>query len=110
VITLRIDESLYFANARYLEDTIYEKALQSSSVEHVILMCSAVNDIDLSANIRLQSANITFHLSEVKGPVMDKLKRSHLLHELTGEVFTTQHRAIQKICGNAFDIDMDYHL
>ena len=117
VITLRIDESLYFANARYLEDTIYEKALQSSAVEHVILMCSAINDIDLSAlesleaiNIRLKSAKITFHLSEVKGPVMDKLKRSHLLHDLTGEVFTTQHRAIQKICGNAFDIDMDYHL
>lgn len=117
VITMRVDESLYFANARFLEDSIYERALENKSVEHVILMCSAVNDIDLSAvesleaiNERLKSATITFHLSEVKGPVMDKLKKSHLLHELTGSVYLSQHDAIKKICGNAFDTEMEFHL
>ena len=117
VVTLRIDESLYFANARYLEDAIYDRALQSDAIEHVILMCSAVNDIDLSAlesleaiNERLKSAKITFHLSEVKGPVMDKLQKSHLLHDLTGEIFLSQHDAIKKICGNAFDTEVEYYL
>ncbi len=117
VLTLRIDESLYFANARYLEDAIYERALQNSAVQHVILMCSAVNDIDLSAlesleaiNERLKSANISFHLSELKGPVMDKLERSHLLHDLTGNVFLSQHDAIMTLCGNAFDKEMEFHL
>ena len=117
VVTLRIDESLYFANARYLEDAIYERALQNSALQHVILMCSAVNDIDLSAlesleaiNERLEAANITFHLSEVKGPVMDKLQKSHLLQDLTGEVFLSQHDAIEKICGNAFDTQLEYNL
>ncbi len=117
IVTLRMDESLYFANARYLEDVIYEKALQSKTIEHVILMCPAVNDVDLSAlesleaiNERLHLAGIKFHLSEVKGPVMDKLKRSHFLDDLTGDVFLTQHQAIQTICGNAFDAEMEYHL
>ncbi len=117
IITLRIDESLYFANARFLENMIYEHALKTKQIEHVILMCSAVNDIDLSAvesleaiNEKLRTANISFHLSEVKGPVMDKLKKSHLLHKLTGKVFLSQHQAIDALCINAFDIDIEYHL
>jgi SulP family sulfate permease len=43
-------------------------------------MCPAVNEIDMSAlesleaiNERLKSSGVTFHLSEVKGPVMDRL-------------------------------------
>lgn len=117
VLSIRMDESLYFANARYLEDAVYEKALQSKDIEHVILMCSAVNHIDLSAlesleaiNERLNLAGIKFHLSEVKGPVMDRLKKSHLIQHLTGEVFLSQHLAIKTLCGNAFDAEMEYHL
>lgn len=117
LLTLRIDESLYFANARFMEDAIYDLALDKPQIEHVVLMCSAVNDIDLSAlesleaiNERLKTANIKFHLSEVKGPVMDKLKRSHLLHNLTGEVFLSQIDAIKKTVGNAHGAQIEYHL
>ncbi|SIS81320.1 SulP family inorganic anion transporter [Neptunomonas antarctica] len=100
ILTLRIDESLYFANARYLEDRIYALISHNSDVKHLILMCPAVNLIDASAlesleaiNARLKDSGVTFHLSEVKGPVMDKLKRSHLLTDLTGEVFLSQYAA-----------------
>ena len=69
-------------------------------------MCPAVNAIDASAlesleeiNHRLSDAGITLHLSEVKGPVMDRLKRSHFLDELTGEVFLSQYQAVQKLSG-----------
>lgn len=117
LLTLRIDESLYFANARFMEDAIYDLALDKPEIEHVILMCSAVNDIDLSAlesleaiNERLKTANIKFHLSEVKGPVMDKLKRSHLLDDLTGEVFLSQIDAIRRTIGNSHGLEMEYHL
>ncbi|MEI4264280.1 sodium-independent anion transporter, partial [Roseovarius sp. D0-M9] len=65
---------------------------------------SAVNEIDLSAlesleaiNSRLKDANIRLHLSEVKGPVMDRLQRSHFLDELTGEVFLSQHEAASRL-------------
>jgi len=67
-------------------------------------MGSAVNSIDASAlesleaiNHRLKGGGITFHLSEVKGPVMDRLKRSHFLQELTGKVHLTQFDAVSSI-------------
>lgn len=117
VLTLRIDESLYFANARYMEDAIYDLIFDKPEIEHVILMCSAVNDIDLSAlesleaiNERLKAADIKFHLSEVKGPVMDRLGRSHLLRELTGSVHLSQLDAIKATSGTSHGTDLDFHL
>lgn len=117
LVSIRIDESLYFANARYLEDTIYDLALSSDTVEHVVLMCSAVNAIDLSAlesleaiNDRLQSAGVLLHLSEVKGPVLDRLKRSHLLERLSGKVFQSQMDAIRGTTDTAHGTVLDYHL
>ena len=69
-------------------------------------MCPAVNAIDMSAlesleaiNERLKDLGIVFHLTEVKGPVMDRLKRSDFFAHLTGEVFLSQHEAIQKLGG-----------
>lgn len=100
VLTLRVDESLYFANARYLEDRIYDLVANQPELEHLILMCPAVNLIDASAlesleaiNERLKDSGVCFHLSEVKGPVMDKLKHTHFLDELTGQVFLSQYDA-----------------
>ena len=101
IITLRIDESLYFANSRYLEDKVYGLVAAHPEVKHFILMCTAVNDIDASGlesleaiNQRLKDSGVVFHLSEVKGPVMDRLKRSQFLEHLTGRIFLTQFGAI----------------
>jgi SulP family sulfate permease len=104
VLSIRVDESLYFANARYLEDYIYTLIVKNKTVQHIVLMCSAVNDIDMSAleslesiNQRLKDAGVTFHLSEVKGPVMDRLQRSGFLPHLTEEVFLSHHKALIRI-------------
>ena len=104
ILGLRIDESLYFANARFLEDTIAAQVAVRPGVRHVVLQCSAVNDIDASAlesletiNARLQASGVQLHLSEVKGPVHDRLQRSHLLTELSGQVFLTHHQAVQAL-------------
>ncbi|MCB8889791.1 SulP family inorganic anion transporter [Vreelandella malpeensis] len=97
---LRIDESLYFANARYLEDTVYNLVASRPEIEHVVLICSAVNLIDASAlesldaiNARLKDSEVKLHLSEVKGPVMDRLKQSDFLDALTGRVFLSTYAA-----------------
>jgi sulfate permease, SulP family len=65
---------------------------------------SAVNSIDAMAlesleaiNHRLKDGGITLHMSEVKGPVMDQLKKSHFLEELTGKVHFTQYDAVHSI-------------
>lgn len=100
VALLRIDESLYFANARYLEDTVYNLVASHPQLEHVVLICSAVNLIDASAlesldaiNARLKDSDVKLHLSEVKGPVMDRLKNSDFLDALTGRVFLSTYAA-----------------
>jgi SulP family sulfate permease len=100
VLTIRIDESLYFANARFLEDFIYDRVVGDCPIEHVVLMCSAVNEIDLSAlesleaiAHRLKELRITLHLSEVKGPVMDRLAQTNFLQELSGQIFLAQYDA-----------------
>jgi SulP family sulfate permease len=100
VLTIRVDESLYFANARFLEDYILARVTSDCPVKHVVLMCSAVNAIDMSAlesleaiNQRLKDMGITLHLSEVKGPVTDALQRTHFLSDLTGKVFLSQYDA-----------------
>ena len=104
VLSVRVDESLYFANARWLEEKLYDMAVANPKIKHVVLMCSAVNAIDASALEslealveRLKTAGISFHLSEVKGPVMDKLKDTHFLHDLTGKVFLSQQDAFNTL-------------
>lgn len=104
ILTLRIDENLFFANCRTLEESVTKLISERPDVKHLVLMCNAVNMIDISAlesletmMQRLKSANIQLHFSEIKGPVMDKLKETHLISSLTGEVYLTQHQAIEGI-------------
>jgi SulP family sulfate permease len=105
IVSLRIDESLYFANAGYMESAIYAiVAERDEQLKHIVLQCTAVNAIDLSALEALESVvqrlaeqGIKLHLSEVKGPVMDKLQRSHFLSQLSGQVFLSQHQACEAL-------------
>ncbi|WP_322892826.1 MULTISPECIES: SulP family inorganic anion transporter [unclassified Yoonia] len=102
ILSLRVDESLYFANARWLEDQIQIRVAGDKALRHVILQCSAVNEIDFSAlesleaiNDRLREMGVQLHLSEVKGPVMDRLREQHFLQQLSGRVFLSQYDAVQ---------------
>jgi SulP family sulfate permease len=101
LLGIRVDESLYFANARPLEDHIAAQVAAHPQLEHVVLQCNAINAIDASAlesleaiTLRLKDAGVKLHLSEVKGPVMDRLQRSDFLQHLTGQVFLTHHQAV----------------
>jgi sulfate permease, SulP family len=101
LLSLRVDASLYFANARFLENCILSKVAEQPALTDLVLMCTAINDIDASAlesleaiNERLAESGVKFHLSEVKGPVMDKLQRTEFLDALTGQIFLTQFQAV----------------
>ncbi len=104
VAFLRVDESLYFANARFLEERVLELVADDPALRHLVLVCPAVNQVDASAlesleviNERLQTAGVTLHLSEVKGPVMDRLRGTELLSQLSGEVFLSTYQAWQRL-------------
>ncbi|MDF2142528.1 sulfate permease [Paenirhodobacter sp. CAU 1674] len=104
VLSIRVDESLWFPNARFLEDTIYGHVAADPAIRHVVLNCPAVNFIDTSAlealeavNAQLKDAGVRLHLSEVKGPVMDRLVRSDLLTHLGGQVWLTHFDALSAL-------------
>lgn len=104
LLCLRPDESLFFANATFLEDHIIDTISQRKEINHVVIQCSAVNEIDFSAlemlealNIQLSSLNIKLSLSEVKGPVMDHLECSGFLQHLNGKVYLSQFQAFKDI-------------
>ena len=104
VLNLRVDESLFFANASFLETLIYNRIYANDKIAHVVLMCSAINEIDYSAlevlemiNERLSDQGICLHLSEVKGPVMDTLRYSGLTEMLSGNIYLTQFDAFQQL-------------
>jgi len=107
ILSIRIDEGLSYLNARWLEEYVLERVAEKPELRHVILMCSAVNAIDASGlesleaiNHRLADGGISLHLSEVKGPVMDALRRSNFLEELSGRVFLSQDRAFSELAND----------
>lgn len=104
LLSLRVDESLYFANARALEDRVNAELADRPALRHLVLQCSAINAIDASAlesleaiEHRLREAGVALHLSEVKGPVMDRLRDSDLLRRLGGQVFLSHYQAVASL-------------
>ena len=104
VLSVRVDESLWFANARFLEDRLGALLADRPEVSDLVLQCTAVNGVDGSAmetleriSERLGAAGVRFHLAEVKGPVMDVLRRAGIPERLSGEVFFTQHEAMRTL-------------
>jgi SulP family sulfate permease len=105
IIAMRIDESLYFPNAQYLEQVVLSAIADNPAVEHFVLVASAVNYIDTSAldvleslNEALKSNGVSFNLAMVKGPVMDKLRAIGFVEKL-GEAhfFMTTHQAMSAL-------------
>ena len=104
VKTLRIDESLYYANARYLEDKVAQLVSNSPEMTDLVLMCTAVSRIDASAlssleeiNKRLKRTEIKLHFSDMQSRVKERLYRSDLIEKLSGEIFLSQHEAMEAL-------------
>ncbi len=104
ILSLRVDESLFFANATYLEESVYAAVFKNDEIAHVILMCTAINEIDFTAletleeiNLQLKQQGITLNLSEVKGPVMDMLNRTDFIEHLSGQVYLSQFEAFSDV-------------
>ena len=100
ILFLRIDESLFFSNISAIEERLLSELKRHRDIRDLVLILSSVNRIDGTAVERLQQVNrdlkarnIRLHLSEVKGPVLDRLGRAKLLEELTGRVFLSSYIA-----------------
>jgi len=105
LLLLRIDESINFANTNFIEGFIASELIQQPDVKHIILIFTSVSDVDTTAlealeslNHALQASQVTLHLSEVKGPVLDKLERTDFLKQLKpGKVFFRTEEAVKEL-------------
>jgi len=100
LIALRIDESMYFANAQVLEDKIESLVAASSDTRAVLLIMSAVNQLDSTAltmldelEKNLQAKHISLQFAEIKGPVLDRLLNTELGQRMHDRIFLSTHQA-----------------
>jgi SulP family sulfate permease len=107
LLLLRIDESITFANINYIEEFINVEIRRQPGLKHIVLIFTSISDIDTTAlemlenlNHSLQSANITLHISEAKGPVLDKLEKTDFIKQLQpGKAFFHTEDAVRELCG-----------
>ncbi len=100
IIAIRVDENLFFGNAENIETRLLRIIDRRPGTERVILVCGGINVVDVSGvemlarlNDSLDQQGIDLHLSDVKPSVEAQLKRSRLLEELTGRLFSTTAQA-----------------
>ncbi|WP_054286630.1 SulP family inorganic anion transporter [Gulbenkiania mobilis] len=93
VLFLRVDESLYFGNARHVREAILQR-LDAHPVSRLVLVMSAVNRVDMTAVSMLQALDdqlaccgVALHLAEVKGPVAAVLERAGFPARFGGRVW-----------------------
>ncbi|MDT0199472.1 MULTISPECIES: SulP family inorganic anion transporter [unclassified Acinetobacter] len=115
VLSLRIDENLTFLNANSFKGYLINEISLNDQLQHVIINCSSISAIDLSAlemledlNAELAKLDIRLHFAEVKGPVMDKLQASKLMTHLSGRIYLTHFQAIQDLAPEIFEQHKDY--
>ena len=104
ILSLRVDENLFFANALHIEKHITGQLAGRPELRHVVLNCSSVSLIDSSAlevlealNAQLKTRDIQFHLVELKGPVEDRLRRQDFIGQLSGDLFLHQYQAVSTL-------------
>jgi sulfate permease, SulP family len=105
VVAVRVDESLYFANTKFLEDTLLQIVADQPQVEYLILDATAVNFIDASALETLEAlhrelldAGVALYLASIKGPVMDRLEAIGFVEKIGSDhFFLTTHDAMRAL-------------
>jgi SulP family sulfate permease len=105
LLLLRVDESITFANINYIEAFIEAELRRQQAIEHIVLIFTSISDIDTTAlevlenlNHSLQASKKTLHISEAKGPVLDKLKKTDFLSQLNpGKVFFHTENAVREL-------------
>jgi len=110
VINLRVDRSLCFANTKFLEETVLTLVADQPRVEHVVLVCISINQIDMTAletveqlHEKLHDSGVQLHFAAVKGPVMDKLRKIGFVDQIGEAHFHLSTHEAMKALGCVAD-------
>lgn len=95
VVVFRVDAPLYFANADFLQEALSElEAALPGELRALVLDCSSVTDLDSTADRVLHEIaddyaerGVEFYLANVKGIILDVMRRSGLHGRLGADHF-----------------------
>jgi SulP family sulfate permease len=102
---LRFDGALRFVNVSYFENAILRLERENPEVDHILVKCSGINEIDASgvdmlSNLltRFKSNGITLCFSGFKRQVQDVLDRTGLTQRIGAEnIFITDQAAFDQL-------------
>jgi SulP family sulfate permease len=102
---LRFDGALRFVNVSYFEDALLQLERENPEINHVLVKCSGINDVDASgvemlANLvtRFRDNGITLIFSGFKKQVQDVLDRTGLTEKIgASSIFATDREAIVQL-------------
>ena len=104
VAAVRIDESLYFANANQIENKVLKIIERRPGTRHLLLVFSAINRIDSSGlemlyriNDSLKARGITTHLADVKARPLAKLQQTQFITALSGRIYFTTDQGLRAL-------------
>ncbi|WP_201533337.1 SulP family inorganic anion transporter [Psychrobacter ciconiae] len=104
LLLLRIDESLFFGNSEAVHKWVIQTSRRYPEACEVVLIMTAVNHIDLTAQEMLTTLNQELlanqkrlHFSFIKGPIMDNIHDTPLITDLSGSVFMSTMEAVETL-------------
>lgn len=102
---LRFDGALRFVNVSYFENAILKLERDNPEIEHILIKCSGINEIDASgvdmlSNLvrRFKSNGITLSFSGLKKQVQEVMDRTGLAQQIGRDnIFVTDQEAFDKL-------------
>ena len=106
VLMVRVDESLAFTNIHRVEQGIGELLAHRPGTQALVLNMGAVNHIDQTALHALEELEkglhqqgVTLYLTDIKGPVMDRLQSTPWMQRMNAQVFLSAQQAWESLSG-----------
>jgi SulP family sulfate permease len=105
VVALRIDESLYFANTKTLEESVLGTVADRPEMKHLVLIGSGINSIDSSALQTLEGlvealrdSGVEMHIAGFRAPVLDRLRVAGFTERIGEDhIFRHTHDAMKAL-------------
>jgi SulP family sulfate permease len=102
---VRIDSALSFVNATNVKKLVVQHAdAVTDEPRALVLDASGINDLDATGAemlhellLEVADRNVELHLSDVKGPVRDVLRRAGIWEELAGRIHASTYDAVTAI-------------
>ena len=105
IAAIRFDGSLFFANASYLDEQLYEIRRNNKDLRHVLLVADGINDIDVTGETtlalimdRVRTADLGFSMCNVKPNIWKVLSKTGLLNKIGDHnIYRTAEEAVEAI-------------